>query len=82
MSAMNTGGGGSASLAIICYPYQGLRKICGEDRKEENLSKSSSMQELRLGTAYGLCMVIDNQSKLKKYYTLAVVEVRCHHLCL
>lgn len=39
MSAMNTGGSGSASLAIICYPYQGLRKICGEDRKEENLSK-------------------------------------------
>lgn len=39
MSAMNIGGGGSASLAIICYSYQGLSKICGEVRKEENLSK-------------------------------------------
>lgn len=39
ISAMNIGGGGSASLAIICYPYQGLSKFCREIRKEENLSK-------------------------------------------
>lgn len=39
MSAMKIGGGGSASLDIICYPYQGLSKVCGEVRKEENLNK-------------------------------------------
>lgn len=39
MSAMNIGSGGSASLVIICYPYQGLSKSCGEVRKEENLNE-------------------------------------------